>query len=87
MPRRGERKKRGSGGQKVPFAEEAAFFTEQNLNVLALDEALTQLARIACDWYQQSDELFTNEQTRLHPNYARLVKEKLAACRRAVKGQ
>ena len=87
MPRRGERKKRGSGGQKVPFAEEAAFFTEQNLNVLALDEALTQLARIACDWYQQSDELFTNEQTHLHPDYARLVKEKLAAYRRAVKGQ
>ena len=38
--------KRGSGGEKVPLDEVAAFFAEQNLDVLALDEALTQLAEI-----------------------------------------
>ena len=38
--------KRGSGGEKVPLDYVTIFFAEQNLDVLALDEALAQLTEI-----------------------------------------
>ena len=38
--------KRGSAGEKVPLDEVTVFFSEQNLDVLALDEAMAQLAQI-----------------------------------------
>jgi RNA polymerase sigma factor (TIGR02999 family) len=38
--------KRGSGGEKVSLDEVDAFFVAQNLDVLALDEALSQFAQI-----------------------------------------
>ena len=38
--------KRGSGGEKLPFDEVSVFCAEQNLDLLALDEALKQLAEL-----------------------------------------